>query len=55
MIDAFTAMRKWINIRELVLHMTVETDEMMKGTQLEGKGLFKHDALSLMTAKTTWN
>lgn len=53
MVDASTAMRKWISIRELVLHMAVETDEMMKGTQFEGKGLFKHDALSLMTAKAT--
>ena len=26
---------------------------MMKGTQFERKGLFKHDALSLMTAKAT--
>ena len=53
MIDASTAMRKWISIRNLVIHMAVETDEMMKGTKFEGKGLFKHDALSLMTAKAT--
>ena len=33
--------------------MAVETDEVMKGTQFEGKGLFKHDAMSLMTATET--
>ena len=43
MVHASMAMRKWISIRELVMHMAEETDEMMKGTQFEGRGLFnKH-------------
>ena len=48
-----TFMRKYINICNLVMHMALETDEMMKGTQFKGKGMFKHDALSLMTAIET--
>ena len=54
-IDKSTYMRKYINIRTLVMHMALETDEVMKGTQFEGKGMFKHDALSLMTAIETRN
>ena len=55
-IDASGNMMKWINIRDLVTHMAVETDEVMIGTKFQGKGLFKHDAMSLMTAKgsTGW-
>ena len=52
-IDASTNMKKWINIRQLVLHMAKESDRLMEGTQFEGKAMFKHDALSLMTAKGT--
>ena len=48
-------MRKYINLCNLVMHMALETDEVMKGTQFEGKGMFKHDALLLMTAKETRN
>ena len=54
-IDKSTIMRKWISIRNLVMHMALETDEVMKGTQFEGKGMFKHDALLLMTAIETRN
>ena len=50
-IDASGNMMKWINIRVLVMHMAVETNECMVGTKFRGKGLFKHDAMSLMTAK----
>ena len=52
-IDKSTAMQKWNNIYNLVMHMAVETNEVMKGTRFEGKGLFKHDALLLMTATET--
>jgi len=54
-IDKLTYMRKYINIRNFVMHMALERDEVMKGTQFEGKGMFKHDALSLMTAIETMN
>ena len=50
-IDASGNMMKWINIHDLVTHMAVETDELMIGTKFQGKGFFKHDAMSLMTAK----
>ena len=53
-IDASTNMKKWISIRELVLHMAKESDRLMEGTQFEGKAIFKHDARSLVTAKETW-
>ena len=33
--------------------MAKELDRLMKGTQFAGKAMFKHDALSLMTAKET--
>ena len=52
-IDNSTFMQKWINICNLVMHMTVETYKVMKGTRFEGKGMFKHDALLLMTATET--
>ena len=35
------------------MHMDVETGEMIKRTRFEGKRLFKHDALVLMTATDT--
>ena len=33
--------------------MAKELDRLMKGTQFAGKAMFKHDALSLMSAKET--
>ena len=44
-------MKKFINIRDLVIHMAL--DRLMLGTKYEGKAMFKHDALSLVTAKET--
>ena len=46
-------MKKFINIRYLVIHMALESDRLMLGTKYEGKAMFKHDALSLMTANET--
>ena len=46
-------MKKNLSIRKLVRHMAVESDRLMVGTRHEGKALFKHDALSLMTARAT--
>ena len=48
-----TYMMKFISVRDLVMHMTVESDEIMRGTQHEDEAMFKHDALSLMTAGKT--
>ena len=49
-INRTTYMQKISDVRDLVRHIAVETDRVMEGTQYEGKGLFKHNALSLMTA-----
>ena len=38
-------------ITDLINHLVLATDEVMRGTKYEGKGLFFHDALSLLTAK----
>ena len=48
-----TYMMKFLNVRDLVMHMTVQSDEVMRGTVYEGHAMFKHDALSLMTATKT--
>ena len=48
-----TYMMKFISVRDLVMHMTVESNEIMRGTQHEDEAMFKHDALSLMTAGKT--
>ena len=48
-----TYMMKFISVRDLLMHMTVESDEVMQGTQHEDEAMFKHDALSLMTAGKT--
>ena len=40
-------------ITDLINHMVSATQKVMEGTKYEGKGLFFHDALSLMTAKET--
>jgi hypothetical protein len=45
-----TYMKKFLSVRDMVRHMAVESDLLMVGTQHEGKALFKHDALVLMTA-----
>jgi hypothetical protein len=36
---------------EMINHIDNETKRVMKGTKYEGKGLWYHDALSLMTCK----
>ena len=46
-------MQPYICITDLVNHMITATEKVKKGTKYEGKGLFFHDALSLMTAKET--
>ena len=38
-IDAPGNMMKWINIRDLVTHMAMETDKVMIGTKFQGKGI----------------
>ena len=48
-----TYMMKFIDVRDLVMHMTVQSDEIMRGTVYEGQAMWKHDALSLMTAANT--
>ena len=53
MLNDTTHMQKFDDIQKLVLHVAEETDRVMVGTQHESKGLFKHDALSLMTATET--
>ena len=46
-------MQPYICITELVDHMVSATKKVMRGTKYEGKELFFHDALSLMTARET--
>ena len=46
-------MQPYMCITELIEHMVSATKKVMKGTKYEGKELFFHDALSLMTAKET--
>ena len=41
---------KFIDVRDLVMYMTVQSDEIMRGTVYEGQAMWKHDALSLMPA-----
>jgi hypothetical protein len=48
-----TYIMKCISVQDLVMHMTVESDEIMRGTQHKDEAMFKHDALSLMTAGKT--
>jgi len=52
-LNSTTYMKKYLSIRKLVRHMAVESDRLMVGTRHEGKALFKHDALCLMTARAT--
>jgi hypothetical protein len=40
-------------IKDLVKHIVVETERLMKGTQHKDDWMFYHDALTLMTAKET--
>ena len=44
-------MQKFVDIRGLVMHMAVELDRLMEGTQHKGPAMYKHDALALMTTK----
>ena len=46
-------MQPYICVTELINHMVSATTKVMKGTKYEGKGLFFHDTLSLITAKET--
>ena len=46
-------MQPYMCITDLINHMVSATTKVMKGTKYEGKGLFFHDALSLITAKET--
>lgn len=45
--------QKIIPISDLIEYMIEQTDELMKGTQYEGKGLFYHDALNQLCCKET--
>ena len=45
-----TYMSNNVNVHNLLIHIAVETAEMMKGTRHEKKGLFKHDPMTLITA-----
>ena len=46
-------MQPYVCVTDLINHMVSATNQVMKGTKYEGKGLFFHDALSLITAKET--
>ena len=46
-------MQPYVCITDLVMHMVNATKKVMRGTKFEGRELFFHDALSLMTAKET--
>ena len=42
-----------ISVRDMVIHMTMGSDKIMRGTQHENEAMFKHDTMSLMTAGKT--
>ena len=46
-------MQPYVCITDLVMHMVNATKKVMRGTKFEGRELFFHDALSLMTTKET--
>ena len=48
-----TYMSNYVSVRDLLIHVAVETDKMMKGTRHKKKGLFKHDPMTLITAAET--
>ena len=48
-----TYMSNYVSVHDLLIHIAVETDEMMEGTRHEKKGLLKHDPMTLITASET--
>ena len=52
-IENVTELNKYVPVSKLVEYMVRETDKLMEGTKFEGKGLFYHDPLSQLTAKST--
>lgn len=52
-LDNSTAMKKYICITELIEHMITQSQILMNGTRFQDNWYFFHDALSLMTAKST--
>ena len=52
-LNGTTYMEKNLCIRNMLRHMAVESDRLMVGTCHEGKVLFKHGALVLVSAKET--
>ena len=46
-------MQPYVCITQMIQHIVDASKKVMKGTKYEGKELFFHDALSLMTAKET--
>ena len=48
-----TNMMQFVSVRDFAMHMSVRSDEMVVGTAHEGKAVWKHDALTLLTAKET--
>ena len=52
-INETTYMKNFVDVRDLAMRMAVETDRLMEGTVHEDRGIFKHDALILLTADET--
>ena len=48
-----TYMKKFVSVRDFAMHMSVESDNLMVGTEHEGEAKWKHDAMVLLTAKET--
>ena len=53
MIKKTTYMSNYVSVHDLLIQIAVETNEMMKGTRHEKKGLFKRDPMTLITAAET--
>ena len=52
-IDKIPAMRKFVNVRSMVIHIVEQCKSLYAGTDMEDKWFFYHDALKLMTADAT--
>jgi hypothetical protein len=48
-----TALSPYVNIKDIILYMCDESQTLMEGTTHQDSWFFYHDALSLMTNKTT--
>ena len=46
-------MRQFGSMRDFVIHILVESDNLMVDTEYKGKTKWKHDAMVLLTAKET--